>query len=59
MPKKAVIVIVLVDESREKSNRELEKEILMELSKVPHVIPWMRQVLKVEVIEDSKSDSSK
>lgn len=57
MSKKAIIIIALVDESGEKSNRELEREILMKLSKVPHVIPWMRQVLKVEVIDDSKGFS--
>lgn len=55
MPKKAVIVVSLVDESREKSNRELEREIFAELSKAPSRIPWMKQVLKVEVVEDFES----
>ena len=39
MVKKAVIVIVLVDESRERSNKELEREILNELVRKPTVIP--------------------
>ena len=55
MTKKAIIVIALVDESKEKENGELEREILAELSKAPHAIPWMKKVLKVEVVEDSDS----
>jgi len=55
LAKKAMIVITLVDESEEKSNRELEKEIFEELSKAPIRIPWMRQVLKVEVTENFNS----
>ena len=39
MPKKAVIVISLVEESAEKANEEIEKEILEELSKHPPMIP--------------------
>ena len=49
--KKATIVIVLVDESKEKSNEELEREIFDVLSRYPSRVPWMRQVLKVEVTE--------
>ena len=49
MVKKAVIVIVLVDESRERNNKELEREILNELMRKPTVIPWMKDVEKVEV----------
>jgi len=52
MPKKAVVVVTLVDESLEKSNDELEKEIFDELSKAPAKIPWMKQVEKVEVTEE-------
>lgn len=51
MAKKAVIVVTLVDESEEKTNEELEKEIFYELSKAPLVIPWMKQLEKVEIIE--------
>ena len=52
MPKKAVVVVTLVDESLEKSNDELEKEIFDELSKAPAKIPLMKQVEKVEVTEE-------
>ncbi|MEM3627626.1 MAG: hypothetical protein QXZ25_06335 [Candidatus Bathyarchaeia archaeon] len=51
MPKKAIITAVLVDESRGKSNRDLETEIFSELSKYPSRIPWMKHVVKVEVVE--------
>ena len=50
--KKAIILVELVKESEEKGNAELEREIFMGLSKVPHVIPWMKKVVKVEVIEE-------
>jgi len=52
MAKKAIIIITLVDESRRKSNRGLEREIFEELSKYPAKIPWMKNVVKVEVAED-------
>jgi len=51
LAKKAVIVVTLVDESEEKTDDELEKEIFDELSKAPLVIPWMKQLEKVEIIE--------
>jgi len=51
MGKKAVIVISLVEESAEKSNDEIEKEILEELSKGPPAIPWLKKVEKVTVTE--------
>ena len=51
--KKAIIVVALVEKSKEKGNAELEREIFVELSRVPHVIPWMKKVLKVEVVEES------
>ncbi len=51
MAKKAVIVVTLVEESEEKTNDELEKEIFFELSKAPLVIPWMKQLEKVEIVE--------
>ncbi len=52
MAKKAIIIVALVEKSKEKGNAELEREIFVELSKVPHVIPWMKKVLKVEVVEE-------
>ena len=52
MAKKAIIVVALVEESEEKGKAELEREIFAELSKVPYAIPWMKRVLKVEVVEE-------
>ena len=51
MAKKAIIVIALVEESKDKSNKELEDEIFKELSTPPPKIPWMKNVEKVTVIE--------
>lgn len=49
--KKAFIVVSLVKESAEKTNEEIEKEILKELSERPAKIPWMKKVEKVTVSE--------
>jgi len=49
MPKKAVIIISLVEESAEKANEEIEKEIFEELSKSLPKIPWFKRVQKVTV----------
>ena len=51
MTKKAVIVISLVEESAEKANEEIEKEILEELSRGLSKIPWFRSIEKVTVTE--------
>jgi len=51
MTKKAVIVISLVEESIEKTNEEIEKEILEELSKNLPKIPWFKKVEKVTVTD--------
>ena len=51
MSKKAIIVISLVEESAEKANEEIEKEIMEELSKHPPAIPWLKKVEKVTVTE--------
>lgn len=51
LPKRAIIVVTLVKESEKKDKNELEEEILAELSKIPHVIPWMERVLRVEVVD--------
>jgi len=40
----------LVEESDEKSNREIEKEIFENLSESAPRIPWVAEVEKVEVI---------
>jgi hypothetical protein len=49
MRKKAIIVFSLVDESADKANEEIEKEILEELSKEPSRIPWAKEIEKVTV----------
>jgi len=51
MVKKAVITLVLVEESRESSNEELKKEIFDALSEAPAKIPWMQDVEQVEIVE--------
>ena len=51
MGKKAVIVVSLVKESAEKSNEEIEREIMEELSREPARIPWLKRVEKVTVTE--------
>lgn len=49
--KKAIISIVLVDESLERPNEEIEKEIFESLSKGVPSIPWLAKVEKVTVKE--------
>ncbi len=49
MDKKAFIIISLVEESAEKANEGIEKEILEELSEGLPRIPWFRKVEKVTV----------
>ena len=44
--KKAIITILLVEESQEKSNEELEKEIFESLRKSVPMIPWFAKVEK-------------
>ena len=51
LKKRAIIVIRLVEESAEKLNEEIEKEIMEELSKHPPAIPWMKRLEKVTVTE--------
>lgn len=51
MSKRVVIVISLVDESMEKSNKEIENEIFDELSNNLPAIPWFQDVEEVKVTE--------
>jgi 3-methyladenine DNA glycosylase/8-oxoguanine DNA glycosylase len=51
MKKKATIIISLVEESAEKANEEIEKEICEALTKEPALIPWLAKVKKVTVTE--------
>ena len=50
--KKVIIVINLVEESVERANEEIEKEILQELTDDMPIIPWLESVEKVTVIEE-------
>jgi hypothetical protein len=50
--KKAIIVISLVEESADKRNEELEKDILEELSEEYAPIPWLKSVKKVTIVEE-------
>ncbi len=52
MTKKAKILVSLVNESTEKSNDEIAKEIFEDIQKFPQLIPWVEQVLQVTVQED-------
>jgi hypothetical protein len=54
MRKKALIVFSLVEESAEKANEEIEREIFEELSKGLPKIPWFKEVEKVTVTEAQK-----
>jgi hypothetical protein len=49
MGRKATIVISLVDESRQSSREEIQREILRELSSRTDRIPWCKKIEKVEV----------
>jgi len=53
MGKKAVIVIRLVDESVEKANADIEKDVFEELSTGEPKIPWFKDVEKVTVSEEA------
>jgi hypothetical protein len=51
MIKKAIIEVVLVEESSEKTNKEIEREISAELSENLHAIPWAAKLEKANVTE--------
>jgi len=51
MIRKALIEILLVEEAGERTNDEIGKEILKELTDSPTVIPWCGKVNKVVVVE--------
>lgn len=52
LTKRAVIVVSLVEESEEETNKELEKQILDGLYKHPPAIPWLKEVEKVTVTDE-------
>lgn len=49
MVKRVVIEVLLVDESGKRLDEEIKEEILEELSKNLHVIPWAAKIEKVTV----------
>lgn len=51
MPKRALIKISLVKEANEKTNEEIEKQILECLRRYPPKIPWLKNVEVVTVTE--------
>ncbi len=53
MVKKAVLLVRLVEESIERANEEIEREILEGLSEGLPTIPWVEEVEKVIVSENS------
>jgi len=53
MVKKAVLLMRLVEESVERTNEEIEREIFEELSEDLPKIPWVEEVEKVTVSDSS------
>jgi hypothetical protein len=51
MVKKAIIEITLVEESTQKTNKEIGREISKELSENLHVIPWAAEIKKMTIKE--------
>jgi hypothetical protein len=50
--KKATLVIQLVEESLEKTNAELKKEITKALSEETPCIPWFKKLEEITVTEE-------
>jgi hypothetical protein len=50
--KKATIVIRLVEESFEKTNAEIKKEIIEALSEETPCIPWFKKLEKITITEE-------
>jgi len=49
MVKKAVIEVLLVEESTERTNEDIKREICDELSENLHAIPWAVKIEKLAV----------
>jgi len=54
MAKKAIIEILLVPESLEKSSQEIEEEILKEFHEEFLIIPYGDRIEKIKIVETSK-----
>jgi RNase P/RNase MRP subunit POP5 len=48
--RKIMVTFSLVEESQEKTNKELEEEISKELSHV--LLPWCKAIERVKVVEE-------
>jgi hypothetical protein len=57
MVKKAIFEVLLVEESRERTNEEIEQEILDVLSENLHSIPWAAKIEKAKVKNSQKIHS--
>lgn len=53
MVRKATIVVRLVEESVEKTRKELEKMIVEALSEIPPRIPYQKEIETVTVTEET------
>jgi hypothetical protein len=51
MIKKAIIEVSLVEESAQRTNKDIEKEICEELSENLHLIPWAAKIEKTTITE--------
>jgi len=49
--KKVIIVVRLIREADDKSNRKIEKEILDELTEGMPKIPWQGEIQKIVVLD--------
>ena len=48
--RKVMIILSLIEESQEKTNKELQKEIMEELSEV--CFPWCKGIEEIKIIEE-------
>ncbi len=48
--RKVMIILSLIEESQEKTNKELRKEIMEELSEV--CFPWCKRIEEIKIIEE-------
>ncbi len=54
--RRAIIVVNLIEESSEKSDEDIEKEILEELKNEMLIAPWVESIQKVTVIDESAEE---
>lgn len=59
MAKKAIIEILLVPESLDKSSKEIEEEILKEFREGFLMIPYSDRIEKIKIVETSKFQNMK